>query len=273
MRGLPYILGIKNKRPFPEVFSSLYGEYTFPKNNAGILPVFVRIMQNNYLGGIVSLSISRRRDILRLSVKEGNAYYNIDVGFYEAVANAIDFGGEKYLVLARAEYLQDDRGGIEYRIELIFPELPNTRRITVFLSSDERLSFKMTEIPDKKITESFVKSIPAMAPKIRRLVDLLERELGRDFIDTKLTELFSPELVAIKTTAEDYKLALDIENAKIERKIAASKLIRSLVDKFTAIDGEGDDAESKSPSIGNIIFSSLIGKIFPRSKYGDPDNE
>ena len=263
-RGLSYLLGLKSRRPFPEAFARIYGEYTFPKNNVGMLPVFIRIMQNNYQGGIRSFSITRRGELLRLGIHEGENYYNLDIGFYEFITNTVDFCGEKYVILACARESEDGRGGIEYKLELIFPELPNTRRITLSLSPDERLYVKMTEIPDKKITESFVKSIPAMAPKIRRAVDLLEYELGKDFIDTKLTELFSPEITAIKTTAPDYSLALDIENEKIARKITSSKLIRSLIDKFTLIEGEGEGADGKSPSIGGLIFSSLMGKIFPR---------
>ena len=60
-RGLLYFLGLKERRPFDNAFSSLLGKYATRDNNVGILPLLVSVMQNNYMGGIDSFEFSSDR--------------------------------------------------------------------------------------------------------------------------------------------------------------------------------------------------------------------
>lgn len=246
--GLPYALGLKNRTPFLYTFSSLLGEYLLPKNNQGILPLFVRVMQNNYQGGIKSISFLRHGDALRMISHEENGDITIDFGFYQPIMNEVGFSSERYMIYASAEFTGTD-SDFSYKLELIFPELPNTRRIMLTLV-DSRLHIKMHEIPDNRITDSFVDGIPTMNGRGGPIFELLENNLGKSFIRGKLKELFSPELTAISREADDLSIALSEANDAVTEHIESSCLIRTLL--FSVL-GISDAARTQSGSLSKIL--------------------
>lgn len=264
--GLPYALGLLSSSPFEERFLPLIGRYVFPKNGHGILPFFVRLMQNNYQGGITSFTFKRNRELLRLVSTEGSEDYTIDFGFYSYKENVLFVDGEKYIALGLADTAEDEGGNIIYRLEVIFPELPNTRRILLSREEGLTLKIKMTEIPDAKIADSFIASIPAMNPRIRIALDLLEKNLGKNFIKTKLGELFSPEMLAIRTDSPIYEKKLKEENDRLEKKIASSRLIRSLITRFVALTDEkcnlGGVCEKEKPLEKSGMLKTIISRLF-----------
>lgn len=257
-RGLAYLLGLRRRAPLPPQFERLLGEYTFPKNNQGILPVFVRTMQSNFYGGIKAFCFEIRNGHLALISKEGGGELAVPLGIYASIESSIEMSGEKYAVSALAGASEDAAGEITYKIELIFPELPNTRRITMTLSSLGRLTVKMNEMPDERITDSFVDAIPTLTGKIGLLYKLLERSLGKNFVEGKLRELFCPEFTAISTDAPDYEAALAAENEKIEETILSSRLVRSLV--FSFLGNEEKKAENGGGALG--LLAGFLGKFF-----------
>ena len=129
----------------------------------------------------------------------------------------------------------------------------------------------MTEIPDSRIADSFLTTLPVMNPRIKLIIDLLERNLGKNFIAAKLYEQFSPEINAPRTDSPIYEEHLLTENEKFEKKIASSRLVRSLITRFVAVseseeksDTGGAEAEIKEerpPGIGGLLWS-VICKIF-----------
>lgn len=271
--GLPYALGIKKRKPFLDEFLPLIGKYDFPKNNHGIMPFFLRLMQNSYQGGIKSFTITKHADLLRLISSEGGVEHTLDFGFYSYIENVIEPSGERYIALCLADARENESGNIEYRLEILFPELPNTRRMLLYLSEDLILTLKMTEIPDSKIADSFIASIPAMSPKMKIAFELLERNLGKNFIKVKLTELFSPELSGVRCDSEIYEEHLRSEEEKRAKKIAASRFIRSLLYRFIRSDEQKDEKKrntgpninenqkEKPPGVGGALWS-VISKIF-----------
>ena len=122
----------------------------------------------------------------------------------------------------------------------------------------------MTEIPDENVVNHFIEEMAAGA-KNRFIFDLLERNLGKNFIGTKLHELFAPVLIAVRTDAPEYADILAEENEKIERKIESSKLIRSLISGFIGTEEE----KEKPKGIGGTIFSSILGMLFGGDKSAD----
>lgn len=265
LRGLAYFFGLKPSAPFDSAFKAILGEYTFAKNNQGLLPVFIRAMQNNYQGGLESFRFERYDELLRLTVTEGGESYSIDFGFYEYVSGTITPAGEKYAVSAMASVTENSLGEIEYNLELIFPEMPNTRRIVITLSEQLFISVSMSEIPDENVVERFIEEMPSMNSKSKFIFDLLEKNLGKNFIKTKLHELFAPQLIAVRTDAPEYADILAEENEKIERKIESSRLVRSLISGFIGTEEE----KEKPKSLGGTIFSSILGMLFGGDKNSD----
>ena len=113
----------------------------------------------------------------------------------------------------------------------------------------------MSEIPDEKIVTAFIESLTS-EKKSSFVFDLLEKNLGKGFIENKLKELFAPSLIAVDEDAPEYESILAAANRAVSDKIASSALIRSLIYSFVGIEDEDSD---KSPT---NFFASLFGRFF-----------
>lgn len=244
LRGLPYLLGLKNRTPFDKALLPLVGKYILPSNNLGFLPIFVSVMQNNYGGGIQSLEFVRRGFRLYLIFELGVGEIEIELGIYSYAESIVDVGGERYAVRAAISAESDGEGGTVYRAQFILPEMPNVRRMTMLPASDGRLKILFTEQPDERIGADLLRAAETMNPRLRSFFPLLERTLGQDYLNGKLGELFAPEITAISTAAPSFQELLDEENELLAARVSSSKLVRSLLSRFSS-DGE-DDAQKRS---------------------------
>ncbi len=268
-KGLAEFFGFKPKTPFDKEFSALIGsKFVFADNNQGLLPLFVRVMQNNYQGGIESFEFIRENEALYLVSREGGNAYKYKIGFYGYEFTDLDYCGEKYTVGALAMAEKEKNENTVFKIELIFPELPNMKKLKLSVSQSRVLTLDMTETPDERIAGSFIDSLPAMNPKINLLIDMLETNLGKNFIEKRITELFSPTLKAVATDAEDFDTLLADENYKIQEKLSSISMVRMLISKVTGVINEEDEGE-KMPSLGGMFISSLLGKLFNKNKNQD----
>ena len=232
-RGITYKLGLRSKTPFVPIWKKALGTYAFPANNHGILPLFIRMMQNNYCGGIESLKLERIGERLFFTSREGGVDYRFEVGLYGFRSTVLNFNGEKYIASAMGEAEYNDDGLPEYKIELIFPEMPNSRRIKFNFGEDGRVILKMAEIPSEKIAEPLVESIYMTNPKLSFAVNMLERRLGDKFINRKLESVFSPTLVGADARADSYRDILEIEKLRADEANRATRAISSLIMKVT----------------------------------------
>ena len=227
--GISYLLGFKNPKPFDERWNSILGKYNVEKNNHGILPLFIRLLQNNYGGGIKAIEVLPADSSIIFKVYEESNTYVIRAGLYGYESSIINYNGEKYIVRALAERCPGEHGENIFKIELIFPEMPNSRLITMKKDSDGTLLINLSENPDQKIAEPLIESIYITNPKLSFAVGLLERRLGDRFIQRKLEKLFRPTLRGVNAEADEGKLEAinrELETAEGETKMLADLLIK-----------------------------------------------
>ncbi len=231
--GITYRLGLRSKTPFVPVWKRVLGTYTFPKNNHGILPLFIRVMQNNYTGGIESVVFERSGERLFFTSREGGVDYRFEVGLYEFKSTVLNFNGEKYIVRAMGDVEYKDGEDPVYKIELILPEMPNSRKMRFTIGENGRVILRMTESPNEKIAEPLVEAIYTTNPKLSFAVNLLERRLGDRFISRKLESVFSPALIGADTRSEYYYDILADEKSRVEEANRSTKAISALMLKIT----------------------------------------
>ena len=234
------------RRPYDERLAPFLGNYQFPDNNQGILPLFVRAVQNNYSGGIHALSLRRFGNGLLMTTEEGDGKRAFRIGLYGYESQIIDFAGEKYLVRTLGG-IREEGGRRHLSICMLFPESPNTRLFDLSFTQDGNLRFSMTEIPDQKIAESYVDTLPAAMPKLALLSEILKRRLGDNFIQKKLYDIFHPVLIGVETSRRDFSKALAKEEAKVRSERAKYALLSSLLSRFT--ETSGDTPESQTGGI------------------------
>lgn len=252
LRGLPYLLGLKSRTPFDTALLPLIGKYLLPTNNLSLLPSFVSVMQNNYSGGIRSAEFSRCGEVMLMRMELGCDIVDIALGIYNYTDSTVVQRGEHYLVRGAISADTDGGGKLIYKIDLIFPELPNTRRIRLSLSADGRLNMCLCEMPGKDIAPDLMRVVKMSNPRTSSLFSMIERTLGRDFMPRKMGELFTPEITAISTSAPDADTFLAEENERIMAKVNSSRLVRSILARF-ADDGDEDQAPTIRTKMSDIF--------------------
>ena len=230
-KGILYRIGLRNRKPFDSAWSNLLGRYNFNQNNQGILPIFIRAMQNNYTGGIESISFERDGERLFFTSTEGGVDYKIEVGLYEHCTTVLNFNGERYMVNAIGEATSNEDGHTIYKLELALPEMPNTRRIRFSFGEDGRLFMRMTETPNEKIAAPLVEGIYTTNPKLAFAVKLLELRLGDRFLNRKLEQLFSPTLIGANTHSKKYADIIEDEKARAEEASRTTAAISAMIAK------------------------------------------
>lgn len=236
-KGLLYKIGLRNRMPYDTAWNKILGTYTFTQNNHGILPLFIRAMQNNYTGGIESVTFERENEKIFFISREGGVDYRLEIGLYEYRSTVLNFNGEKYLARAMGEASENEDKHKSYKIDIIFPEMPNSRKIKLSFGSDGRLFMRMTEVPNEKLAEPLVEGIYTTNPKLAFAVKMLEKRLGDRFLNKKLEGMFSPILVGADTHSKKYFDIIADEKARAEEARRATGAISALILKAT----EGSD--------------------------------
>lgn len=231
-RGLKYALGLAEARPYDARWDGVLGEYLFPRNNQSVLPLFIRAMQNNYLGGMESVSIAREGEHLVLTSREGGVDHRFAVGLYGYVTSELDFRGERYLLAAAGAACTDEAGNPVFKIELLFPEMPNTRTLTLARTEDGRLAVAMAEMPDEKLALPLLDMLADLGKRATFAIDFVEKRFGADFIEKKFAEQFSPTLIAIDAEDPERDARLAAENAAAEERARTAKTMVALLSRF-----------------------------------------
>lgn len=250
-RGLRYLLGFSNPKPYDERWNRVLGEYSITKNNFGVLPVFIRLMQNNFLGGIESVGIEKMSDGVKISFVEGGVRYSFPAGFYEAKSSFLDFRGECYLISASAEACCDPEGRELFKIEMCLPEMPNTRQIRIYPEGESKIRVHMTETPNERLTEPFVEMLGESNKKITLAYDFIKRKFGEDYLTKKIRTVFSPEFIGVNRNAADSDELLEEENRKLDEEINLAASLASMILGFLG-------TEDEPPTKRNLI-SGLLG--------------
>lgn len=266
--GLRYLLGFSNPKPYDSSWDKVLGKYGFHENNQGILPAFLRVMQNNYMGGIEYLALERSGDNLAIITTEGGIDYRFVAGFYDYVTTPVDFRGEKYFISALAERSEDDEHNPIFKIEIILPEMPNTRLIKLSFSSDSKLTVRLFETPNQKLALPFLDTLIDGGKKASLALDFIERKLGEDFIEKRVSELFEVTLTAINVNDENYEAALQMENELEAERSRPAKMLAGLISKFVKPD---DEEQGSAPEEKRGLFSEIFG-FFKRKSFDERES-
>ena len=243
----------------PPEWDELLGRYHFRKNNYGMLPLIVRAMQNNLRSSLDGISLEREPDGLWLGFSECGVSYRFPVGFYEFKESVFELHGERYKVKVIGEAMEDEDRNMLFKIELLFPELPNVRRLKLSIVEDGRLLVRMSELPNHHILDRFLVEINSMNPKITFVKDMLEKRVGKHFVERMLEEKFAPALIGARIGADNYTAIMDEEREKLKASERTVKVINTVIERF--IRDEADEADKLEPKGG---IREFIGDVVDR---------
>ncbi len=264
-RGISYRLGLKSRRPYPKEWDELIGKYHFAKNNYGIVPLVIRGMQNNFKSSIDGIGFEREDDSIFFLYSEGGVHYRLEVGFYDFKESVIDLRGEKYIVRVMGEAMEDEDRNMLYKLEILFPEMPNTRMIKLSFGESGELIMRMSELPSEKIVDVYMAELNASNPKMGFFKDMLEKRVGMNFASAKAAETFSPRLIGARRGSGNYTEILDKEREKIRAGEKTAKIIDTLVDKLLH-EEDPDDDRGFFGEIVDIIKARIPQKVKSQAK-------
>ena len=264
-RGISYRLGLRSRTPYPEEWNDLLGKYNFGKNNCGIVPLIIRGMQNNFKSSIDGIEFEREGESIFFIWSEGGSSYRVEVGFYDFKETVIDLRGEKYIVRVMGEAMEDEDRNMLYKLEILFPEMPNTRRIKISFPEEDKILMRMSEMPSERIADVYMSELNGTNPKMSFVMDLIEKRIGKNAADKKLKETFSPQLTGARIGSECYSRVMDEERERLKAQEKSNKVIDTIIDKLL----HEDDDDDQRGFFGEIV-DRIKARIPQRTKDGKP---
>ncbi len=253
--GILCRLGLWRDRMAAEEWRMLEGEYKLADNNASVLPLFVRLMQNNLSGSMDSVRfhvdvVGSLTVTFVISEKE----YVIPVGIHNFITTEHDFNGEKYLISAIGEAIEDEDRNPIFKLELLMPEMPNTRKIKITKAENGNILLRLSENPDRRIADSYLGSALSSTPLISMAMGMLKKRLGADFLQEGMDLLFSPSVVGVKTDNPSFNELYYEENLRAVSSREKYKSVSALIGGFLGDDEKEEDAR-RSPlaAIGDFL--------------------
>ena len=276
--GLRYALGlIKRRSPYPEEWDQILGRYSFVKSNYAMLPLFVRAMQNNMQSSLESVEFERDGESIFFSFTEDGEVYRLEVGFSDFKETVIDYHGERYIVKVIGEAMENEDRDMVYKLELLFPELPNTRMLKFSFNEDGSLLMRMSELPNHKIADVYLKEITLTNPALALVLGIFEKRLGENILAKKLREAFNPSLIGARVGSDNYAELMDKESESSKASGKNAKIIDAVVKKlFHDADAEerGAEIEDEDKSGFKAFLDDIMDRIkvkFPQKKKADAD--
>lgn len=257
-RGLLARLGLVTREEIPSGWRELLGTYDFAPNNHGMLPLFIRLLQNNYGGGIRSISFSEEPCGMQVIFTEGLVEYRLPIGFAEPKRRVLECKGERYIVATRAEVTEDEDRRRIFKLEILFPEMPNTRRIKMRFDEMGGLRVELFEMPDQHALTAMLSDFSENSSRFAFIKGVIERRFGEDFIDRRLADCFAPILVGARRGSDNYDLILERarEGARIDLRSAA--LVNRIIDRFVSEERE------------HGVLDNIVGRLKARIPFLRP---
>jgi len=183
-------------------FLRLHGRrYEITGGTARLLPLFLQVMENNYTKGISQIGFFCKDDKLYISLTEGETCNTFPVGFRQPEKAKLMFRGEEYLIAVTGAWSWS--GNIPVlQVDIAFLEHANTRHLSIFLESEQRIRVKFSETPNQ---DALLKGIELLMGKGEDHFLLRQMQLKK-----RLTAMAEPELLfeSKKTPAEKRKTVL-----------------------------------------------------------------
>ena len=265
-KGIFAFLGMKEKRDFDRRWQDILGTHVFIRNNIGILPLFVRGMQNNLHSFIERITLSCEDEALFFAFVESGIEYKVEVGLYGYAETELDFRGERYLAKVMGGVKKAPSGITEFRIEFLFPELPNTRMIKITVPGENKIRVEFLEMPNSRAIDELVERMPEQSPLIGFAFGLLARGFGEDFISKRTEEAFSPILIGVDPEFEGFGSILEGESVAARKRAKIGRLLHLFVDRFFGDDEGDDEMKEKNKRSRKLFISEILTIIRSENK-------
>ena len=160
--------------------------------SAGLFPVLLQAVQNNYASGLVSLSFLTSGASFYMTYEEKTERHVVRIGFGYPADNELSFGGIPYHVRVLGRFTADEDERPLLKLRFTFSETPLTRTLK-FYYTGRRLRLEQAEWPGAP----FVLDQALMIKNALCAVPLIGTAAGRvdnDYLRYRVEKKFAPAL-------------------------------------------------------------------------------
>lgn len=148
-----------NKNNLPNECKKISGKsYSMDFSAAGLLPIFIQALHNNYSKGVTEIKFFMDNDEFVIMLNEENESYILPIGFEKTKYKEISINEEFYIVGCDGEFATDEDGTLVLKLRFSFIETSNTRYLKIFFYKDEILT-KWSEVPGMKLIMEGISSL------------------------------------------------------------------------------------------------------------------
>lgn len=183
-----------SSKAIPSKAYSLNGRsYDFDSNYAGILPLCLQCIHNNYSPGIKNVSFYLRKQCFFAKFTEGEQDIELAVGFRRPMENIFTQNGEVYRTAVLGQFTYDEDNCLVLKLEIAFIETSNCRTIKCFFSSSG-LRLMMDELPHMQDIVDQLESMISVNISNDFLTSSMKGVSDLDYAKYRLQKIFVPEL-------------------------------------------------------------------------------
>ena len=186
----------------PDGIRRFAGVYQVERNNMGIMPFIWRLIQNSHTPGIVTVAVEVGDREGTLTVTEGETAYHLPFGFGAYRYTTIVYGEEPYLVGALCRCAEGEDGDTVLHFSLVFPEIPNSRRMTLRCRGDGQVVVSLSEAPGVPLLSAVLSALGSNEGKRLNVYTALRRHLDDRAIRNRMLHCIEPVLYAARGERE-----------------------------------------------------------------------
>ena len=86
----------------------------------------------------------------------------------------------------------------------------------------------MSEVPNNRIADMYVRELQENNTTLAFFYDLINKRLGKNFVETRLDNAFSPTLIGARSGAVNYTEIMDAEREKNRLSNKNTKIIKGI---------------------------------------------
>ena len=184
-----------------------------------------------------------------------------------------DLHGEKYIVRVMGEAMEDEDRNMLYKLELLFPELPNTRMIKISFTDDDKLLLRMSEMPNEQIANVFLMEMNVTNPKMSAYMELIEKRIGKNTANKRMSDTFAPRLIGARIGSENYSRIMHEEREKLKLVEKTTKIVDTVIDKLLHDDDDDNINRGFLGEIVDRIKSKMPQKLKVKMSDKTPEDE
>ena len=172
----------------------LFSEHRVSANNAGLLPMLWRLVQNNHTGGLCDLTLKKcENGEVLLSFLERDESYTLRLGHRAFKESTVTVHGEPYRVACGYAFSRDEGRAPVFKAQITFPELSVTRRLIIKVL-DGHLTLLLFEAPDFTLVEKLLTSAHLATGQSAGVVSFIREKVNFDGLLLRASTVFSPVL-------------------------------------------------------------------------------